>query len=135
MGYLSSVYGEVVITPPLPWKAVDPTWLDRSTRAVYMRVEETSEEVPEGVLLKRHVVAIAPARGEDYGASSLEPHLRDAVREVVSAGATCRGELMRVGRESDPGDVERLRVGYDGTTCVHVEKARLTWPDGTEVSL
>jgi hypothetical protein len=134
MGYLSQVTGEVTITPPIPLgRLADSPYAQRpyaDTNVVY-EIKETEEETDEGTLTRRLVIAIVSRWTDEFKAYHLLEHLTEAVRHVNDAGSACTGEIMRVGE--NPGDVERHEVAFDGT--ITTEKARLVWPDGTEVTL
>lgn len=134
MGYNSRVTGEITVTPPMPVRILAKSpFLDgwRNGLCVKYHVEETATEVDEGTLLKTEVTAIVPVTDDSYKAYDLVEHLGQALQPLIP-GSICQGELIRNGE--DTGDVERLVVRA-GSHVVTVEKARLTWPDGTEVKL
>lgn len=134
MGYNSRVTGEITITPPIPVRALAKSLLDGWNKGLCVKyhVEETATEVDEGTLIKTEVTAIVPVTDDSYKAYDLVEHLGQAVHQIIKAGSTCQGELIRDGE--DTGDVERLVVRA-GSHVVAVEKARLPRPDGTEVKL
>lgn len=127
MGYLSTVTGRIAITPPIPLRDVALSAFINSSDVKY-DIETAEEEVSEGTLVRRRVVAIVPFTDDRFTAYDLVQHLTDAVREVAVHGSECTGWLIRKGEQQ--GDIERLRIA-DGR--VVVEKARLIWPDGTVV--
>ncbi len=135
MGYYSRVTGEIAVTPPILVRDMpgNPFTDARATgMPVQFHVEETAVDVDEGTLIRREITAIVPVSEDGYKAYGLDRHLAQAVQLIRDAGSTCKGELVRTGE--DQGDIERYTVGND-TTSVLVEKARMTWPDGTGVEL
>lgn len=135
MGYDSRVLGEITVTPSIPVRALAKSpFLNARTNglSVQFYVEENATEVDEGTLIRSEVYAIAPLTNDWHKAYDLTEHLAQAVRRIREAGSECAGELVRLGRQT--GDIERyiVRAGDDE---VVVEKARLSWPDGTEVTL
>lgn len=133
MGYYSRVTGEIAVTPPILVRDMpgNPFTDARATgMPVQFRVTETATDVDEGTLIRREITAIVPATDTPYKASGLDKHLPQAVELIRDTGSTCKGELVRSGE--DQGDIERYIVSDAG---VRAEKARLAWPDGTEVVL
>lgn len=126
MGYTSTVTGRIEIVPPLRDRDFDRSMLDAND--VTFEVAITTEEVAEGTLTRKSIVAIVPAIEDSYKAYDLGENLRAAVVAVYRAGSECTGEIRREGE--DQGDVERFRI-VDGS--VLAERARLVWPDGTPV--
>jgi hypothetical protein len=136
MGYYSHVTGRIEITPPLRWVDVqasdfvnDP-WM-RTGKEVAYEIKEAIEDTGEGVITRRHAVAIVASNEETAKFYELDRHLADAVREVLRAGSRVSGHLIRSGESQ--GDVERLRATNDHNEPVISERAALYWPDGTRV--
>jgi Family of unknown function (DUF6205) len=132
MGYLSSVTGEVTITPPLSAAEVreSPFRPDVEERKdIVLRVQEDIVKTNEGTLTRITGTAIVPAWDESYKAYSLEEHLAELIR-LHGHGHAFDGVLVVDG--SDQGDVWRLVVDDHQVTK---ETARLSWPDGSEVAL
>lgn len=127
MGYLSTVTGRIEITPPIPFRAVEHSAFLSASDVKY-EIDTAVEEVDDGTLTRRHVVAIVPFTEDTFKAYHLDRHLAEAVHEVQALGSACTGALVREGEEQ--GDVERFRI-VGGV--VVAEKAHLVWPDGTPV--
>jgi hypothetical protein len=130
MGYLSSVTGEVAITPPLSAVEVreSPFRPDVEERKdVVLRVEQEVIETDDGTVTRMYGTAVVPAWDESYKAYSLEEHLAELIR-LHGHGHAFAGVLLVDG--SDQGDVWRLVVDDHQVTK---ETARLSWPDGSGV--
>lgn len=134
MGYTSSVYGEISISPPLnaaELRAAGVTTVS-SILAVQdslrVRVEVVDRETDEGVLRVSRGVALVVAHEEEFRAYSLERDLR-SLAVGWSDGHDLSGVLVVSGE--DQGDVWRLVVQAGEVVR---ENARLTWADGSDAS-
>lgn len=134
MGYLSQVTGEIIINPPVQANRLKSSRFATQpfgdTDVVYL-IEETEEDVPEGTLVRRSATKIVPRWVDEYKAYHLLDHLIEVANEILALGSTCEGEIVRVGENI--GDAERHIVTAGG--MITTEKARLVWPDGSEVTL
>lgn len=131
MGYDSRLSGHLAIDPPLPWTAVknSPLYGDESRILRYQVKAEFFPQDNGDELVRRTAVGVEPATADQVTAYSLEEDLAAFVQEIRDHGSTARGQIVR--RGEDTGDVERYIV--EPGWSVRSERARLTWPDGTEV--
>jgi hypothetical protein len=140
MGYYSYATGRIMITPPLPWGAVTHSKFAEADfddfgypRSIVRFEIDTDMTVIDDstVSTTKTVTVVVPVPEGAIKAYDLEDELGEIAQLVTQHGSTCVGAIVRFGEE--PGDIERYFITADGT--VTTEKARLTWPDGTEVDL
>lgn len=130
MGYNTSFTGEITITPPLPWSAINDSpylpgeaW-DNGMDAKFKVAEETVD-TDEGTLIRREAVAVVPVTDDAYKGYDIV----DTLQGIVDAhpGHTFGGYIRAEGEEA--GDIWRLAVVDGRATKV---TPRIIWPDGTE---
>jgi hypothetical protein len=134
MGYYSRIRGQINIDPPLTWAEVRETGFDPDNedlpngdyKCVVIDVDVRIEETDIGTLTTKIGTAIVPASEEQLKYYSLADQMKRLCSHPVFKDRNLTGYIVRLGE--DNGDVER----YDGTG--RVEKAKLLWPDGSEVS-
>jgi hypothetical protein len=132
MGYLSTFRGAVTIDPPLNHAEIRASGVDVGRDEwpdLRLKIAETFEETPDGVLSRRTANALIPGCEDDVTGYDFAGSLAAAVSRLSDAH-TLNGQFTREG--ADQGDVERWVV-TDGR--IHNEKARLVWPDGSQVGL
>lgn len=127
MGYVSQFEGEIAISPPLNAAEVRAARDDMGTDPLLkILVEETVTFILEDELMKQQGVAVIPAAEDMKGY-----HFVDQLRALVAGypDHEFHGTIVRTGEEQP--DMERyVATGHE----VRVEKAVMTWPDGTVVS-
>jgi hypothetical protein len=121
----TTAHGAIVIDPPIVWTTVacPAAWLaidhdGGPWRDALLRVVETQEDTPDGVLIRRALDAIVPA-------SLLGHDLLEQVQEIVDrfgAGRTFSGHLECIYAGGE--DVWRIAI-RDGRAV----EIRPTWPD------
>jgi hypothetical protein len=142
MSYDSSVFGEITITPPIPYAELktsifrnDP--IRRSSTTLVFREEINTVSTPTGLNHDITAVGITVryAEGSHY-------HIKEELRRITSSYSgkyEYTGALVVVGK--DPGDIVRYRVishvceTADGPKLrseVIEENATITWSDGTK---
>ena len=138
MGYDTRVFGEITITPPLPYgKIKNSPFRSISREDTTLMFDEDSrvEDTEEGTLSRTSAVGIKvryDEPGRHYGIDTELSKIVDANPDREYAGA-----FVIVG--ADPGDIQRVRVervagpGRGMTRRVVTDKAELRWPDGTKV--
>lgn len=126
MGYNTSVNGEIIITPPIPWKRVkDGPFTDtgREHRDVILRMREEEIENGDDTIIRRTADAVVPAWEDSYRAYYIVEHLQELV-DLYGEGREFTGRLHCEGEENL--DVWRVYV-RDGR-AVRVDPV-VTWPD------
>jgi hypothetical protein len=140
MSYRDHLYGSVAITPPFGHAAVADVLPVRADSLVCWRTEPRTRtvtvdidgEATEVNATVSFVNGIVPAENNDLRARDLANQLAALARHIPE-GREITGRIIRVG-EGEPGDVERYRIVTDrGARTVVTDKARLVWPDGTDV--
>jgi len=138
MGYDTKIYGEITITPPLPYgKIKNSPFRSISREDTTLMFDEDShvEDTEEGTLSKTSAVGIKiryDETGRHYGIDTELTKIVDAFPDHEFEGS-----FVSVG--ADPGDIRRVRVervagpGRGMSRRVVEEKAELHWPDGTKV--
>jgi hypothetical protein len=126
MGYRSRVIGSLVIKPPLQLDVIN------GSRFLPRHPDEGNLEVSYLInndRLPPCAVAIEPAEEEEHKAYELHEQLQSIADEVIAAGSTLYGHIVRIGESQ--GDVERYGLGTGHAAHQIVsEKAILSWPDG-----
>jgi hypothetical protein len=128
MSYNTRVTGEIAITPPIAWGAIkdspflfgDDRWPGRD---VGLRIVEETVDTDEGTLIRRHAVAVVPAREDGYKAYSIVEHLQELVNQF---GAEHTFTGMLEGEGEDSGDLWRLTVRHRNAVKV---VPQIVWPD------
>lgn len=130
MGYYTQYSGEITINPPIPWTDINTDYLPqnawRSNVDVQLRIDETTVNTDEGILILRKAIAIQPVTDEPYKGYDIIDHVQRIV-DSYGDGHTFNGFISCQGDES--GDLWRLEV-RDGQ-AVKV-RPRIVWPDGSE---
>lgn len=133
MGYVTYARGEIAIVPPLKPREMDgsPFMPDnareyRTPRDVMFRIE--IEEIPtdDGILFKRHGVAVVSSWEDEPRNYNIVDHLQELV-ERHGDGHEFVGRFDMEGEES--GDIWRLKVVNGRATRFD---PIVTWPDGAE---
>lgn len=142
MSYLSTVRGELTIKPPLKWRQIHESrfyaeGMDRRAGRgipsaarpdVVLDVLREDTATEEGFNTRLYCTRAVPYQGAPYTAGTLV----EDIEELCAAfpGHTIRGQIVLY--DEEPGSVRRVIADDDG---VREERARLVWPDGTEVEL
>lgn len=136
MSYDYRVEGELTITPPLEWGQLkESTFFAEGTHAhrhpsnapdVKFLVEEDEEETSQGFYLKRYAAHVVPYREEPYRCRTILDDIRSLIGDFPEN--EFRGIFILTGEYV--GDLRRILVDERG---VREEKAKLIWPDGSEV--
>lgn len=127
MGYNTYVTGELTITPPLTWNefkdspffAADDYAPERDLK---LRIEESSVDTENGVLISRTAVALVMAWEDEYRAYNLMDHVQEAVDAFP--GHTWSGRLECEGEEN----TDLWRVVIRDGRAFRIEP-RIIWPD------
>lgn len=132
MGYHSHLHGKITITPPLPWpqyRSSDfcPGRGSPTDHGLALSERVETEQTSQGETTVRQATGVV-ARFEDARTFYAIKEELAALTEAYP-GHSFDGYLVRTGH--DQGDVERYWV--DGTSVVQSERARLVWPDGSDV--
>lgn len=128
MGYLSHIRGQLDIEPDLAPRRV--RFRDGGLlcgRLAERDIEAEIDGETENVQVSR-LVGVEPAWEDPVKARDLRGELDEIIGQIPE-GHALRGILIREGENQ--GDVERFIVDGHG---VRSEKARLLWPDGSEVA-
>ncbi len=128
MGYNSRVYGTWSITPPLTARELRNM---PELECVRVRVEESQRDTDEGVLTVQQGTEVENAIGGWAKYYDLAAHL-SVLLAAIPLDHAITGEFVRAGE--DPGDIERYFVDAEAR-AVRIEKARLSWPDGSPVEI
>lgn len=126
MGTLTTVDGEISISPALNWKDIkDSKFLDvpdmvRSTDVV-LRVREEEVEVDDGLLMQRTCDTLSPAWEGPYKAYHLVEHVQEVIDAFPGHTFTGRLECLTEG-------VEPWRVVISNRKAMKVEP-KIVWPD------
>lgn len=127
MGYESHWSGEIRITPPLTWAEIKSS-RSPGLQDVRLRLDEQVEDTPTGQIRTVTSAAITPTSGSAYNGYAVGEELQaivDAHPQHAFTGAI-------VARPLDPHGNPWRYVVLD--RLVVRQEARLTWPDGTEVT-
>lgn len=143
MSYETRIYGEIAITPPLPYAEFRNSLyraaaVRRSDTTLIFSENVATVDTPTGVNHDITAVGITVR----YDQPGNHYRIKDELAEMVQGHSDHEfiGGLVSVG--ADPGDIVRYRVqahvtsvgGKAGFTHeVIEEKAVLRWPDGTKV--
>lgn len=150
MSYNTTVRGEITFDPPLRWfEAKESSFYDADPKAVkepvVLKMRRETTETDEGELTVVEGIALVPWTDEGYRTTGGGVH--EAVERFVKAhkydhatglaryrGFT--GELRGEGEHLD--DIWRVVPRWDETkqeVIVHLEYAKLSWPDGSAVDV
>lgn len=134
MSYDSHVYGEITITPPLPFIAFrDSSYRKgsgRDTTLIFREDLSDEEGTPGQNICAAGIVARYDESGRHY-------RIKEELQEIIGVQEPDHeytGALIVV--DDEPGDIVRYRVEWSQAEHDHVvieEKAVLAWPDGTEI--
>lgn len=130
MSYESHWSGEIRITPPLTWAEIKRT---PGAQDVTLRMDERTEDTPTGQVRTVTAAAITPISGSAYNGYAVEEELQ----AIIDAHPSHQFSGAIVARTVDPGGgTFRFTVTPSAMTDQKVvrQEARLSWPDGTEVT-
>lgn len=130
MVYNSRLGGELRIEPPLRWiEYRDSEFLEPDDRCIKLAEGIVVDDTEDGQVVIRNAVSVQ-RRWPDWRPTC--GVVAELARLATAFGVdhTFHGYLVREGEEA--GDVERYWI--EGATAKS-EEARLTWLDGTEVTL
>lgn len=125
MGNLTTITGEILITPPLTWKEIrakdyidgyhEGTW-----GAVTVCISSEETETDEGTVIRREGVSVIPSEDGPYKAYNLEARIQQIIQHFP--GHDFNGYLECLGEE---GELWRVYVKNRKTRKV---KPEIVWP-------
>jgi hypothetical protein len=126
MGNLTTVTGEIHITPPLTWKEIRENgyidgYPERSWGAVQIHITEEETEIDEGTVTRREGVSVVPAEAVPYKAYNLEARVQKIIQDFPGHDFTGYLECL-----TEDGELSRLYVKDRKTRKV---KPEIVWPE------
>lgn len=117
MGYYTTVSGEIRIEPPIPWAEIRSSqFVPGGEFEAVLVVEETSEDTPEGTLVRKQAVAITPCSEDGFKAYHLVEHVQ-AIIWQGDGGPTGDHMAGAIRRPAASRFLSRGDASHDDSTC------------------